>query len=136
MLCEFNLKKQNKTAHFGYWLRITWNGARMEAKRWLMVKSLLQKSGWQMIVTWTTDEEGWEVQREMSTRIFTNIGPGGHLSVERITLLLKMFTAKISYLYKQNRQEIIWEKMYNNFHQRWIWKRAKMAEKKTNCESG
>ena len=88
-----------------------------------------------MIVTWTTDEEGWEVQREMSTRIFTKIGPGGHLSVERITLLLKMFTEKISYLYKQNRQEIIWEKMYNNFHQRWIWKRAKMAEKKTNCES-
>ena len=39
-----------------------------------------------MIVTWTTDEEGWEVHREMSTRIFIKIGPGGHLSVERITL--------------------------------------------------
>ena len=71
----------------------------------------------------------------MSTRIFTKIGPGDHLSVERITsLLLKMFTAKISYLYKQNRQKIIWE-MYNNFHQRWIWERAKRAKKKTNCEN-
>lgn len=69
-----------------------------------------------MIATWTTDEEGWEVQRQMSTRIVIKIGPGGHLSVERVTLFyyLKIFTAKISYLYKQNRQKIIWEKMYNN----------------------